>query len=107
MRQVRIPVNDTNYVMNRVLSSGEIANIADFDNASVATRTFQKILGFKALLMVPLMREGQGIGLFVLGRDRVGDFFFKDTATAEIYTLSLHDALPNARLFDEVQARTR
>ena len=24
----------------------------------------------------------------------VGDFFFNDTATTEIYTLSLHDALP-------------
>ena len=23
-----------------------------------------------------------------------GDFFFNDTATTEIYTLSLHDALP-------------
>src|SRR3712207_7022095 len=27
-------------------------------------------------------------------------FFFNDTATAEIYTLSLHDALPICRVFD-------
>src|SRR6266550_5807239 len=27
----------------------------------------------------------------------VGVFFFNDTATTEIYTLSLHDALPNPR----------
>src|SRR3712207_9402459 len=27
-------------------------------------------------------------------RDRSGAFFFNDTATTEIYTLSLHDALP-------------
>src|SRR3712207_7891919 len=27
-------------------------------------------------------------------RGRVGVFFFNDTATTEIYTLSLHDALP-------------
>ena len=28
------------------------------------------------------------------GRGGVGDCFFNDTATTEIYTLSLHDALP-------------
>src|SRR3712207_9549004 len=28
---------------------------------------------------------------------RNGDFFFNDTATTEIYTLSLHDALPISR----------
>src|SRR5436309_7454065 len=31
-------------------------------------------------------------------------FFFKDTATSEIYTLSLHDALPIFK--DDVQARS-
>src|SRR5438132_9080832 len=33
-------------------------------------------------------------------------FFFNDTATTEIYTLSLHDALPifGARVWDEVRA---
>src|SRR5256885_3030729 len=30
----------------------------------------------------------------VLGSDVLGFFFFNDTATTEIYTLSLHDALP-------------
>src|SRR3989475_8364526 len=35
---------------------------------------------------------------------RVSSFFFNDTATTEIYTLSLHDALPIFRLGDEVQA---
>ena len=29
-----------------------------------------------------------------LGSGRAIDFFFNDTATTEIYTLSLHDALP-------------
>src|SRR6185295_17949688 len=29
-----------------------------------------------------------------LGRVRLGFFFFNDAATTEIYTLSLHDALP-------------
>src|SRR5947208_6261798 len=36
---------------------------------------------------------------------RLWFFFFNDTATTEIYTLSLHDALPI--LVDEVQVRLR
>ena len=32
------------------------------------------------------------------------DFFFNDTATTEIYTLSLHDALPISSLCSHAQA---
>ena len=34
-----------------------------------------------------------------------GCFFFNDTATTEIYTLSLHDALPICRLVGELEPR--
>src|SRR2546422_4154639 len=34
-------------------------------------------------------------------------FFFNDTATTEIYTLSLHDALPISRTGAAVNVRTR
>src|SRR2546430_11199926 len=34
-------------------------------------------------------------------------FFFNDTATTEIYTLSLHDALPISRHQDERRGRSR
>src|SRR3712207_8584145 len=34
-------------------------------------------------------------------------FFFNDTATTEIYTLSLHDALPISRRSSQNPARTR
>ena len=38
-----------------------------------------------------VVRRGRGGGVGVWG------FFFNDTATTEIYTLSLHDALPILR----------
>src|SRR5262249_3722547 len=108
VRQVRIPVSDTRYVMNRVLLSGEVANIGDFDNdPNLATREFQKILGFKAVLMVPLMREGQGIGLFVLCRDRVGEFLPRQVELVQTFADQAVIAIENARLFEEVQAKTR
>src|SRR6266568_8889364 len=34
-------------------------------------------------------------------------FFFNDTATTEIYTLSLHDALPNCRTASAIRLRHR
>src|SRR2546430_14775565 len=34
-------------------------------------------------------------------------FFFNDTATTEIYTLSLHDALPISQLFEQSLANQR
>ena len=108
VRKVRIPVADTNYVMNRVLLSGEVANIGDFDNdRTVATRAFQQMLGFKAILMVPLMREGHGIGLFVLGRDRVGEFSQRHIDLVQTFADQAVIAIENVRLFDEVQAKTR
>ena len=108
VRQARIPADDPNFATTRVLSSGEIANIGDFENdRSVATQAFREKLGFKSLLIVPLMREGQGIGLFVLGRDRVGQFSSRHVELVQTFADQAVIAIENARLFDEVQARTR
>jgi signal transduction histidine kinase len=107
VRQMRIPIDDTNYLMIRVLKSGEITNIADFDTAPAPMRTVQKVLGFKALLMVPLMREGQGIGLFVVGRDRVGEFSQRQIELVQTFADQAVIAIENARLFEQVQQRTR
>jgi len=108
VRQARIPANDPNFATTRVLSSGEMANIGDFKNdRSVATQAFQEKLRFKSLLIIPLMREGQGIGLFVLGRDRVGQFSPRHVELVQTFADQAVIAIENARLFDEVQARTR
>lgn len=107
VRQARIPAYDRNFATTRVLSSGEIANIGDFKNdRSVATQAFREKLGFESLLIVPLMREGQGIGLFVLGRDRVGQFSPRHVELVQTFADQAVIAIENSRLFDEVQART-
>ena len=108
VRQARIPADDINFATTRVLSSGEIANIGDFKNdRSVATQAFQEKLGFRTLLIVPLMREGQGVGLFVLGRDRVGQFSPQHVGLVQTFADQAVIAIENARLFEEVQAKTR
>src|SRR2546430_13586803 len=49
-------------------------------------------LPFKALMFLTLMRPS--LVLFLVLWLKLVIFFFNDTATTEIYTLSLHDALP-------------
>src|SRR6266481_9958057 len=44
---------------------------------------------------------------FIGSNARFGFFFFNDTATTEIYTLSLHDALPIAAGVGKRRARAR
>jgi two-component system NtrC family sensor kinase len=108
VRQARIPADDKNYLMSRVLSSCEVANIGDFESlGSLPIRTFQEKLGFNSLLMVPLMREGRGIGLFVLGRPRSGEFSSRHIELVKTFADQAVIAIENARLFDEVQAKTR
>src|SRR5258708_24392781 len=43
---------------------------------------------------MPVRDWGQSLSLVSLLRSALCVFFFNDTATTEIYTLSLHDALP-------------
>src|SRR5260370_919263 len=53
--------------------------------------------GLGALLIIGVRR---GVDVEVVRGPDLGDrdaFFFNDTATTEIYTLSLHDALPISR----------
>src|ERR1043166_5460320 len=42
-----------------------------------------------------------------VSQSRVSSFFFNDTATTEIYTLSLHDALPISSCWRRCPARSR
>src|SRR5947208_17077734 len=91
------------------LLEGSGRNVADIASASEvgSLKRFGEALGFRAILFVPLMREGRGVGVFALGRKRIGEFSQREVDLVQTFADQAVIAIENVRLFDEVQARTR
>jgi len=107
VRQTPVQIDDETY-LGRAVLMGAIADIPDFENdTNTKLRTFQKALGFKSILMVPLMREGRGVGVFALCRNHIGAFSQRQIELVQTFADQAVIAIENVRLFGEVQAKTR
>jgi signal transduction histidine kinase len=90
------------------LRQGELVQIADL-REEPATPLNRLILaaGYRAVLAAPLMRGADIVGVLVIRRRTPG--FFTENSVDLVKTFAAQSALAiqNARLFDNVQARTR
>ena len=66
----------------------------------------QKLAGFRAMLGVPLMREGNCIGVMCMTKSVPEAFTEKQIEIISTFADQAVIAIENARLFNEVQART-
>jgi GAF domain-containing protein len=95
-------------VAGRVLLEGKTVHLPDvLADAEYAALDVQKVIGFRAILGIPLMRAGAPNGLILLMRRAAKPFTDKQIELAETFADQAVIAIENVRLFDEVQTRTR
>ncbi len=92
----------------RAFLTGELVHLPDvFADPEYTFVMSARIGGFRAALGVPLVRAGQVEGVFGLTRPDVGAFSDREIELVRTFADQALIAIENARLFDEVQARTR
>ena len=97
-------------VAGRTVLDGRTFHIADVQSAAdefLESSENARHWGFRALLCVPLMREGVAIGLIGLRRTEAQLFTERQVALLQTFANQAAIAIENVRLFDEVQTRTR
>src|SRR5215207_7248857 len=93
--------------MGRVALEGRTVHIPDvLADPEYAASGYQTAFGYRTNLGVPLLREGTPIGVFVLTREVVNPFSDKQIELVTTFADQAVIAIENARLFEEVQART-
>jgi GAF domain-containing protein len=112
-----IPISLEKWPINRIRTAGRAVldkkPVHVHDLLSAAGDEFPESqetarrLGHSTILSVPLLREGESIGVIVLRRTEVNPFSDKQIALLQTFADQAVIAIGNVRLFDEVQARTR
>jgi GAF domain-containing protein len=98
---------DRGSVFGRTIVEGHTVHIPDvLADSDFGRPEAQKLMGFRAALGVPMLREGKVLGVLNMFRREPGSFTRQQIELVETFADQAGIAIENVRLFDEVQART-
>ncbi|WP_428669307.1 GAF domain-containing protein [Roseibium sp.] len=97
----------TEGVASRVALTGEPIHVPDvLADPDYTATDYQRLGQYRSILGVPLVREGEPIGVFIVTRKEVSPFSDRHIKVVTAFADQAVIAIENARLFGEVQART-
>src|SRR5664279_2723623 len=95
-------------VIGRTIVQGKTVHVADvLADAEYTQAEVQKKADYRTVLGVPLLREGNPIGVIVLIRHAMQPFTDKQIELVATFADQAVIAIENVRLFESVEARTR
>lgn len=91
----------------RMAQAGEVMQISDTEVLSDEIKDVARARGFRSMLFAPLMNKGASIGFIAVTRLETGAFADHHVQLLRTFADQAVIAIENARLFEEVQAKTR
>jgi two-component system, NtrC family, sensor kinase len=91
----------------QLAQAGEVTQIPDTETLPDAILKISRARGFRSMLFAPLMNDGASIGIIGVTRRQPGNFADHHVQLLQTFADQAVIAIENARLFEEVQARTR
>jgi PAS domain S-box-containing protein len=98
--------DDRGTISARVAAERRPVHIPDvLQDPEYTYREGQRIIGYRTMLGIPLLRQNTLLGIFAITRNRVEPFTDKEIELAITFTDQAMIAIENARLFEELRDR--
>jgi signal transduction histidine kinase/putative methionine-R-sulfoxide reductase with GAF domain len=103
----RHPTRDV--MAGRCVIDRSVIHVPDFEtdhDVPMAAREIARVRGFRATINVPMLRDGEPIGVISVSRAEAGAFSQAEIDLLQTFADQAVIAIENVRLFKELQART-
>ncbi|MEX2165026.1 MAG: NahK/ErcS family hybrid sensor histidine kinase/response regulator [Sulfuricaulis sp.] len=106
--QMKYPMRpDISQISGRVILSKSVVSFEDIRTDPNYDQRFPKAMGWRRVLGVPMLREGKPIGVIVVGWVESGPVPKEQEELLRTFADQAVIAVENARLFDELQSKSR